>query len=205
MWFSCHKKIEKKITDMPEGSVFVPGDFADIAVDDTASKVLTRLSYGDLVKRLFRGVYWRPKKDRKNAPQDPDPNQVANALARSNGQRVIPCGDTALHILGLTDKKPEEWTYITDGDNRKYSYKNIIIKFKHATGKLYKSMSDKTSLVVQAIKAYGKEAISKDVLRNIRSKLTREELSKLLEETKNTTSWIYQTVKQLCMMPASDI
>ena len=187
---------------MPEGSVFVTSDFENIAVDDTVSKILARLSEDDTVERVLRGVYWKPEKmnGEYGKSDEPYPDNVAKALARNNSQRVVPCGDTALHILGLSEDDPKEWTYITDGAYQEYTYENVCIKFKHATGKLFETMSDKTATVVQAIKAYGKEHLTKEKLLGLLSKLSNDDLDHMLFEAKYTTAWIYKAIKKMCRL-----
>lgn len=59
-------------------------------------------------------------------------------------------------------------------------------------------MSHKTSLVIQAIKALGKENIDEENLQRIRRTLSVEERVALLEEAKRTTAWIYEAIKKVC-------
>ena len=57
---SIHGKIREKISDMPEGSVFVLSDFSDIADSKTVSKTLTRLCSAGIIDKVMRGVFWKP-------------------------------------------------------------------------------------------------------------------------------------------------
>ena len=59
-------------------------------------------------------------------------------------------------------------------------------------------MSHKTALVIQAIKALGKENIDKENLQRIRRTLSVEERVALIEEAKRTTAWIYEAIKKVC-------
>lgn len=58
-------------------------------------------------------------------------------------------------------------------------------------------MSEKSALVVQALKAIGKENITPEILQKIRKKLTPEETRKLLEETKGCAEWVYKEIRQI--------
>jgi RNA-binding protein YhbY len=59
-------------------------------------------------------------------------------------------------------------------------------------------MSFKTATVIQAIKAIGKSNIDNGVIKRISKLLSDEEKQQLLQESKPTTSWVYQTIKKIC-------
>ena len=59
-------------------------------------------------------------------------------------------------------------------------------------------MSYKTALVIQAIKALGKENLDESNTQGIRRTLSVEERAALLEEAKRTTAWIYEAIKKVC-------
>jgi hypothetical protein len=55
------------------------------------------------IHRLLRGVYEYPAFSRLlNAPANPDPDAIAQAIARAHGWTLIPSGGMALNILGLS-------------------------------------------------------------------------------------------------------
>lgn len=201
MWHSLHKQIEIRIENSPESSVFVVSDFADIASPKTVSKTLSRLSENGTLKKVMRGVFWKPD----TSFDKPHPDSVARALARENLWRLVPCGDTALHMLGVSDKKNDEtWTYITDGTYRNYTYDGIKISFMHASGKAFSAMSERSALLVQVLKAYGKDCISDEALKKIRTLFSPDEITKILQETKHTTEWVYKMIKNMFGMKTNN-
>ena len=186
MWHSCQKKLEIKVHAMPSGSVFTIADFSELAAPKTVSKMLARLEGENGIERVMRGIYWKPD----GIHTSPPPDHVARALARENTWKLVPCGETALHLFGLEEKSPEEWTYVTDGTYRSYSYDGKKISLMHTTGKILSTMSEKTALLVQVLKAYGKEHITDEIVAKIASVINFEDLKKIMEETRNTTEWI---------------
>lgn len=190
MWHSCQKILEHRIHALPSRSVFAISDFLDVATSKTVSKMLARVEETHEIEGIMRGIYWKPD----GLYASPDPDHVARALARENTWRLVPCGETALHLFGLEGKKPNKWTYVTDGTYRSYSYDNITIRFLHTTGKILSAMSAKTALVVQVLKAYGKEHITDEVMARIASLINSDEAKKILEETRNTTDWIAKVI-----------
>lgn len=102
-------------------------------------------------------------------------------------------------MLGLSTQISSEWVYVSDGIYKKYNYGNTTIKFKKTTNKEISKLSNKTALVVQALKALGKENVTDTVMGKLRNNLTDKEKSNLLTESKAVTSWIYEDIKQICM------
>lgn len=193
MWHSCQKKLELRIYALPSGSVFGIADFSDLATPKTVSKMLARLEGDNGVERVLRGIYWKPD----GIHTSPNPDRVAKALARENTWQLVPCGKTALHLFGLEENSPEEWTYVTDGTYRSYSYDGKKISFLHTTGKILTTMSEKTALLVQVLKAYGKEHINDEIMTRIASFLNFEEAKRMLEETRHTTEWIAGVITRI--------
>jgi hypothetical protein len=58
-------------------------------------------------------------------------------------------------------------------------------------------MSDKTALLVQVVKAYGPDKITEDIRGYLRSYFMSNEYPGLIEESKNTTGWIYEAIRSI--------
>lgn len=199
MNYDYHGRIREIINKSEYGTVFVSADFTDITDKKTVNVILERIASGGQLRRIIRGVYDKPL---YNYFLDeylvPSPDLVANALARNYGWSIVPCGDTALNLLGLSTQVPAAWTYVSDGPYKEYSFENIALKFKRITNKEISKLSYKSALVVQALKALGKENVTDSVLLKLKNDLTADEKNKLLNETKSVTSWIYEYIKIIC-------
>ena len=123
---------------------------------------------------------------------------IAKALARNYGWTIVPCGDTALNMLGLSTQVPAVWLYVSDGTYKEYTYDNTTIKFKRTTNKEISKLSYKTALIVQALKALGKDNIDDTIINKLNNDLTDEEKATALLEAKAATSWVYEYIKQIC-------
>ena len=53
-------------------------------------------------------------------------------------------------------------------------------------------------MIVQALKAFGKNNIDRNVIERLKNNLTNEEKINALIEAKTATSWIYEYIKQVC-------
>lgn len=192
-------EIKNRISASENGSVFVASDFADITDKKTVSVELARLENDRFIKRVLRGVYYKPQyNDFLKEYLVPAPDNVAHAIARNFGWRIIPCGDTALNLLTLSTQVPAVWLYVSDGAYKEYSYDNTIIRFKRTTNKDISGLFYKTALTVQALKALGKDKTDETVIRKLRNLLSAEEKTTMLHEAKSVTSWVYEYIKEIC-------
>ena len=191
-------KIKDRIISSAYGSVFVTSDFKDIASREAVKKALQRLCDEKTIRRLLRGVYDYPEySDFLNEYIAPSPNSIALAIARNYGWTIIPYGDTALNLLGLSTQVPATWIYVSDGAYKKYEFNSVKLSFKKTTNKEITGLSSKTALIIQALKALGKENVERFTIETIRDKLTIDEKQKLLSESKYSTSWVYETLKEI--------
>ena len=73
----------------------------------------------------------------------------------------------------------------------------IKIKFKHAAQKETSGLSYMTALIIQGIKAIGKENISKKEINKIKSILLEKDKRSIVMEAHGTTAWIYEVIKKV--------
>lgn len=192
-------EIKNRILSEKIGSVFVAADFADITDKTIANVILARLEVEGTIRRVLRGVYDRPEyNDFLKEYVAPIPNNVAHALARNYGWTIVPSGDTALNLLGLSTQVPATWVYVSDGTYKEYTFDNTTIQFKRTTNKEVSKLSYKTALTIQALKALGKDKIDNAVLDSLRKQLTADEKRVMIREAKTATSWVYEYIKQIC-------
>ena len=196
---TSYAKISEIISQAKPAGVFVASDFSHIAPINTVRQCLSRLEKSQQIVRIMRGVYYRPAySELLQEYEAPSPHHVAMALARNFGWTIAPSGAAALNMLGLSTQVPAHWSFVSDGPYRSFSFGNITIEFKHCSAREISGMSHKTALVIQAIKALGKENIDEENLQRIRRTLSVEERVALLEEAKRTTAWIYEAIKKVC-------
>lgn len=196
---SNHEQIEKKILELPGGSVFTTSDFADLANDNNLRQIVFRLENEGKIRRILPGIYDKPLYSnilKQNV--SPDINAVAEAIARKNNWSIIPSGNVALNLLGISTQVPAKWEYLSSGDSKDYRIGNASISFTHRADKELNRMSTKTALIIQAIKSLGDENISEDIIAKFASKLSDIEKTQLLTEAKPTTAWIYEIIKKIC-------
>lgn len=192
-------EIRNRIKAEKYGSVFVATDFADIAENVKIGVCLSRLEEEKTLLRIMRGVYYKPEYSTLLGEYiAPAPDAVAHAIARNFGWTIVPCGDTALNLLGLSTQVHAVWSYVSDGAYKEYAYDKTTIKYKRTTNKEISKISPKTALVIQAIKTIGKDHINDKTIEQIQTKTTAAERKAMLKEAQYTTAWVYEILKRIC-------
>lgn len=194
------EQIKKRIDTTEPGTVFIPSDFFDIAEAVKVNMCLNRLTENSELNRIMRGVFAKPRYSNllnKNVP--PRSDDIARAIARNYGWTVVPCGDTALNMLGLSTQVPTVMLYVSDGPYKTYEADGITLKFKHTDNKSeIIAVSYQTALVIQALKALGKENITDKEIHKLSKILSQSEKQKMLAESQRITEWVYGYIKKIC-------
>ena len=96
---------------------------------------------------------------------------------------------------------PGKWVYLSDGPSREYAIgengAQTLVFRKSAlknTGFKYRE----SGLVVQALKALGKEHVNQAINEHLRQRLDPTIRERILKDTRAVTGWIYQIIKQVC-------
>lgn len=196
---SVENRILYTIYGHGKGYAFSTSDFIKDFPTNSIDKALSMLTKKGKIRRVARGLYDYPKySDFLQMQLGPDIEQVAFAIARKFNWQIEISGNSALNILGLSTQVPGIYLYLSNGPNRKYTInENIIIEFKKSALKNIGFKYKESSLIVQALRALGKEHITQEVVSKIQSQINEKLYDKILEDTKTTTAWIYEIIKQI--------
>ena len=192
------EKIQTCISNLPNGAVFISSDFLGIAEYETVRKSLNRLVDEGEIFRIIKGVYYKSRYiELIGEYESPSIDEVAKAIARKYNWTIAPSGNTALNLLGLSTQVPAQWTYISDGRYVDYNIGTTQLIFKKTMNSTISKMSRLTAMVIQAIRAIGKDNISENQILYLKDKLSISDKEKLLEEGKTTAAWIYKILKKI--------
>lgn len=193
---SITKQIEN-IVSKNQGKIFSINDFYNIGTKNTIKSILYRLNEENKIKRLMDGLYIKPKYSNILKEYSyPDASEVAKKLADKFSWTIAPTGDTALNYTGLSTQVPNEYIYISDGAYREYLYRNKKIIFKHTTNRNITSYSKELAILIQAVKALGKDNISEEHIKKLEvfAKNIKEDLK---EDTLKLPFWIQEVLEKI--------
>ncbi len=190
--------IKERISTTSPGEIFVTADFSDLAPTNTANRILLRLEEKGTLRKVLRGVYQKPAySEFLDDFVAPLPEKIAYAIARNHNWTIAPSGDAALNMTGLSTQVPAVWIFLSSGPYKEYAYDRIVIQFKRTAQKDLLKSSKKSAVIVQAIKALGRERITESVMIKIAALLSDQEKIKLLQETQYSTAWIFEIIKKI--------
>ncbi|MFV1922212.1 MAG: DUF6088 family protein [Methylotenera sp.] len=171
------------------------GRFARQQIDNT----LSDLAEDGKIRRVARGLYDYPRySDLLQKTLSPDIDQVAYAYARKFSWRIEVSGESALNLLGLSTQIPAQYVYLSDGPSKSYDIMGVTLNFKKSSLKDIGFKHRESTLIVQALKALGKELLSESVFAIIRKQVDEKSYAKILRDTQGSTGWIYEAIKQIC-------
>lgn len=192
-------KILSRIYGRGRGWAFTKIDFVAEFGEANIHKALSSLAAAGRIRRVCHGVYDYPRySELLGQNLSPEIDQVAQALARKFNWRIQPSGDAALNLLGLSTQVPGKWVYLSDGPSREYPIGNGVLAFRKAPLKDAGFKCRESSLVVQALKALGKEHVDTAVIGKLREGLDAKACERILKDARTATGWIYQAIKQVC-------
>lgn len=192
-------KIISRIYGRGRGWAFTKIDFVAEFGEANIHKSLSILQKSGRIRRVIRGVYDYPRySDLLKREVSPDIDQVAQALARKFNWRIFPSGDAALNLLGLSTQVPANWVYLSNGPNREYRIGRQKVLFRKSALKDLGFSERESGLLVQAIKALGKDHIDKKVITVLRKRMDGKKCARLLKDTRTVTGWVYKVIKEAC-------
>jgi hypothetical protein len=195
---SVQGKILHRLRTQGRGKVFIPKDFLDLGSRAAIDQSLSRLVRGREIERLGRGLYHYPQmNERLGIPLAPDLDEIADALGRQTGSRVVPSGAVAANRLGLSTQVPARPVYLTDGRTRQGRIGDMVIQLRHAAPKELPVGSRTSAMVFQALRYLGQAAVDDRVVARLRRSLSAEQRQELLADARYTTDWIAEVVRQI--------
>ena len=195
MLISADDQILIKINKARRGTLFFIDDFASIGNKKTVGKALERLVNSGELHRVATGIYVRPEKDRVLGIVLPGIEEIAEAIRKRDKARIVPTGSYALYKLGLTTQVPMNVVYYTDSTARKIKVGKQTITFKRASARNLSAIGDISKLVIQALKAIGKDKVTEEELDRLRELLKQEKPFHLQHDLKIAPEWIRQLLK----------
>lgn len=167
-------KILTKSKKCGRGSVFFVSDFISYGNRNAVNKALERLAEKGLMLRVARGIYCYPKIEKIYGlgPIPPSLEDIAEAMAKRDGAKIVPTGLYAQYQLGLTQQIPMNVVYLTNGISRTINVgEGKSIKFKHSSPRYFAIRSQLALLLTTALKDWKVENLTEEQISIIKTKL----------------------------------
>lgn len=196
---SIENIILNSIRKCGRGTVFFPSDFSKVGEKSAILKALERMTADGTIIRVERGIYCYPKTDKEIGlgVLFPTYEEIARAIAKRDKARIVPAGAYAMNRLGLSTQVPMNVVYLTDGTARKVSINgNRGILFKHVSPKNLSFHNQLALLVNSALKEMGRENVTAEDEKRIKTLLKNEPKENVLQDIKLMPDWIASIIRE---------
>lgn len=195
---SVTDKILDEVEKYEDGWCFFQKDFMELASRDALDQAFSRLVRSGQLRRVGRGIYDIPRySELLKTTLSPVPDQIAKAVARKHGWRIQPAEAAAANLLNLSTQVPMKMVYLSDGPSKNMKFGPRTLYFKKTAPKNLSS-NELSGLVINALKYFGKDRITPEVIAKLRDRLDETHKKQLLEDVRFGMDWIVESVHKIC-------
>ena len=197
---NLYNKVFCYIASHKKGWVFSPSDLTHKFPRQQVDNALSHLVKDGRIRRIARGMYDYPSYSKALQIQcGPSAKMVKQTLARKYHWKTEIFSEYALNYFGLSTQIVAKNIYLSSGPNRIYTlFNGVSIEFQNVPLKTIDFKYRISTIVVQALRALGKEHIDNKVINKIRAHIPLNMRTKIVNDTKNTTAWIHKAIIQIC-------
>ena len=169
-----------------------------LAGRDALDKAFSRLTSKSAIRRIGRGLYDVPRYSHLlKTTLSPDANQIAQAVARKFGWRIIPTGAQAANMLNLSTQIPMRVEYQSDGPTKDMTFGNRTIYFKRTAPKKL-AASELGGLLINALNYLGKKNVTQEIIAKLRVRFDIKQKRQLLKDARFGSDWVFEVIQQIC-------
>ena len=159
---------------------------------------LTRMVRKGTIRRLNRGLYYKPRTHPWLGDLHPDVSAIIDAVSRRDGDVIHEFSESlAANLLGLTEQVPARVICMTTGRSRSIKVGNLVIRLCHRSPRKLK-LSHVSIMVFAAFRNIGRIHLTTDRLARLRSSLSLVDRKCLLRDLPKAPGWMHPFLRHLC-------
>ncbi len=189
--------IERKINRLRKDLIFYSDNFTSKGSSDVIRQTLSRLCKDKKIIRLAQGIYCKPNVETKLGlgTITPSLEQIAEALAKRDKIRIVPTGNYALNVLGLSTQVPMNYVYFTDGFSRHIQMADgQSITFKQIAPRNFAFKNHTAMLITFALKSIKHENVEEKHILRIHELIKNEPKEAIINDLPLMPEWIRKIV-----------
>ncbi len=192
------KQLIARIRAHGRGFVFTAKLFTALTNDSRSVRTaLTRLVQKKVIRRLAHGLYDLPVIHPKLGAIMPSTQSVIEAIKASEAIEVQPTGAYAANLLGLSTQIPMRIELYTNGPKKTVRFGKQEIILKPTTPKNMIGAGTKAGLILHALRQIGKENISDEMIKQIKSQLVEKDLKHIKRQAQYAPAWVTKILREL--------
>ena len=186
----------KKIKESQEHSVFFITDYTHLGSAETIRKILYEATIKGYLEKAGHGIYVKPKSSRFGKVPIPL-ESIAIELAKRDKCKILPTGNTAANLVGLSTQVPMNLSYITTGSTRTVNIGDRKISFRHASPKNFAAKGKVMPILLQGLKEIGKETLQESDYEAIKRFIDKQQDPYLQDDLLLAPAWIQRIIKSV--------
>ena len=194
---SIEAKIRNQIRSDEAGMLYFISDFAEHGNDVFISRVLSECVNDGLLLRIANGIYCKPIETRFGSLV-PSVEELVKAIARRDNAQILPTGETAQNLLGLSTQVPMNSVYLTSGSARKLYLRGRTVTLKRSVPRNFACKNDFMAALIQALKSIGKDNLTEEHMGTIVG-LLKEHLddATYVDDLKTAPIWVRKILSEI--------
>lgn len=191
------EKIREQVKQDKPGTVYFISDFAQHGNDVFISRLLSECVNDGLLIRIANGIYYKPV-ETKFGVLFPSVDELIKAIARRDNAQILPTGETAQNLLGLSTQVPTRYVYLTSGSSRRIVLREQTITLKRSVPRNFACKNDFMATLIQALKSIGKDNVT-DEHRQMIAGLLQKNLDEktYIDDLKTAPIWVRKFISEI--------
>lgn len=184
------------IEDSQPHSIFFISDYVQLGAAETIRKILHEATITGVLEKAGHGIYFKPKISRFGKVPVPL-EKIAKEIALRDKCEILPTGNTAANLIGLSTQVPMNISYITTGSTRTIKIGERKISFRHAAPKNFAAKGRVMPLLIQGLREIGQDNISDEDNDSIKRFIDNQKDPYLQEDLQLAPAWMQRIIKKL--------
>ncbi|RSH69205.1 DUF6088 family protein [Stutzerimonas stutzeri] len=187
---SAAQVIRERIAAQPVGEPFTPALFAGLGSRAAIDQTLMRLTKAGHIERIGHGLYSVPKVGRFGIKAMPAPEQVAQALAASEGATIEVHGAEAARRFGLSTQVPAQPVFYTTGSSRTVRLGKMVVRLQHVAPRKLVLAGRAAGQALSALWYLGRHQVTSATFQRIAERLPSSEFEALRQAKAVMPAWM---------------
>lgn len=188
--------VMKSIAESQPHSIFFISDYAQFGSEETIRKILYEATLTGELEKAGHGIYIKPKISRFGYVPVPL-EKIARKIAERDKCEILPAGNTAANLIGLSSQVPMNLSYITTGSTRTIKIGKRKISFRHASPKNFAAKGIVIPLLIQGLREIGEENITTADNEAVKRFIDNQKDPFLQEDLELAPTWMQKIIKRL--------
>ena len=194
---SIDKSILRTLRSQRSAAVLSPRHFDKLGNPAAVRQALSRLAKAGKIRRVRRGLYDLPRTHPIMGQAVPDTMAAVRTLMEGSHAQWQASGAYAANLLGLSEQVPAKIVILTNGVPRRVSLGKVTLIFLRAAPRNLLGAGQPAGLVIQALRYFGKSAVSPEIVQRLRKQLNKETKAALRSLAPKLPAWMHPIVAQI--------